>query len=444
MRTLVVAVFVALLAPATASAHATLRSTTPHFGTELSRAPTHDSPALRPARSAAARLGARPRPPRRRPRATGAPRRQIDRRAAPARCQRGAYTVRWHAISADSHVVSGVWTFGVGVPAPAVTSAYGAGGPTRDRASRALALVPRPRRSRSASLGLRLIVLRGLAVPRAARAPHRRRGRRRCARQPACGHRRVLAALGRRIAVAVRHASSTADLSPMAATRFGRAFVVMTLGFALVLALVYLAWLLERVTYLVPALVLSTVLVGRPFALRARRCRRRLVVEDRARRLGAHRRGVALDRRARRARRPRLVRGAVAAAGRVRPLLAARDGARRRRASPRARTCRSCVCRNCRTSGRPATATCCSSSSGWCASRSLWGAFHHFVDRPALARADDGVLSRIGGSLAGESLVGVAVLLAAAVLVDSRPPRQPIRTSDRQSQAPRAAVTLPP
>ena len=35
-------------------------------------------------------------------------------------------------ISADSHVVSGVWTFGVGVPAPAVENAYGAGGPTTE------------------------------------------------------------------------------------------------------------------------------------------------------------------------------------------------------------------------------------------------------------------------------------------------------------------------
>jgi Uncharacterized protein, homolog of Cu resistance protein CopC len=41
---------------------------------------------------------------------------------------RGAYTVRWRAISADSHVVSGVWTFGFGVPAPSVNDAYGAGG----------------------------------------------------------------------------------------------------------------------------------------------------------------------------------------------------------------------------------------------------------------------------------------------------------------------------
>jgi putative copper export protein len=52
----------------------------------------------------------------------------------------------------------------------------------------------------------------------------------------------------------------------------------------------------------------------------------------------------------------------------------------------------------------------------------LWGAFHHFVVRPALDRADVGFLSRIGRSLVGESLVGMAVLLAAAVLVDSKPP----------------------
>ncbi len=73
-----------------------------------------------------------------------------------------------------------------------------------------------------------------------------------------------------------------------------------------------------------------------------------------------------------------------------------------------------------------------------------WGAFHHFAIRPLVARADDGVLTRIGGSLAAESLVGVAVLLAAAVLVDSRPPQRPIGTSDRTSQVPRAAVTLTP
>jgi putative copper export protein len=55
----------------------------------------------------------------------------------------------------------------------------------------------------------------------------------------------------------------------------------------------------------------------------------------------------------------------------------------------------------------------------------LWGAFHHFVIAPALQRADAGFLSRLGRSLAGESLVGVAVLLVAAVLVDSKPPPRP-------------------
>jgi putative copper export protein len=52
----------------------------------------------------------------------------------------------------------------------------------------------------------------------------------------------------------------------------------------------------------------------------------------------------------------------------------------------------------------------------------LWGAFHHFVVRPALERADGGFLSRIGRSLVGESMVGMTVLLLAAILVDSRPP----------------------
>ena len=73
-----------------------------------------------------------------------------------------------------------------------------------------------------------------------------------------------------------------------------------------------------------------------------------------------------------------------------------------------------------------------------------WGAFHHFVVRPRAAGAGDGFLARVGRSVAGESLVAVAVLLAAAVLVDSKPPQRPIGTSDRTSQVPRAAVTLTP
>jgi len=39
--------------------------------------------------------------------------------------------VRWKALSTDGHVVNGVYTFGVQVPAPPVTDAVGAQGPTR-------------------------------------------------------------------------------------------------------------------------------------------------------------------------------------------------------------------------------------------------------------------------------------------------------------------------
>ena len=54
-----------------------------------------------------------------------------------------------------------------------------------------------------------------------------------------------------------------------------------------------------------------------------------------------------------------------------------------------------------------------------------WGGVHHFVVRPALARAGEGFLARVGRSIAGESLVALGVLLAAAVLVDSKPPARP-------------------
>jgi putative copper export protein len=54
----------------------------------------------------------------------------------------------------------------------------------------------------------------------------------------------------------------------------------------------------------------------------------------------------------------------------------------------------------------------------------LWGAFHHFVVRPALARPGF-PLGRMSRSLAGESAVGIAILLVAAVLVDSEPPAPP-------------------
>ena len=60
-----------------------------------------------------------------------------------------------------------------------------------------------------------------------------------------------------------------------------------------------------------------------------------------------------------------------------------------------------------------------------------WGGFHHVFVRPALERP--GVLSRLPRSLAGESAVGMAVLLVAAVLVDSKPPQPGASSSSSRS-----------
>ena len=118
MRVLLVTLVAALAFPAVASAHATLRSTTPKFGTELQRGP--QTIRLRFDQSVTLLPGA--------VRVLDGVGRDF---AGPARVvgtdvvakvrplKLGAYTVRWRAVSADSHVVSGVWTFGVRVPAPA-------------------------------------------------------------------------------------------------------------------------------------------------------------------------------------------------------------------------------------------------------------------------------------------------------------------------------------
>ena len=52
-----------------------------------------------------------------------------------------------------------------------------------------------------------------------------------------------------------------------------------------------------------------------------------------------------------------------------------------------------------------------------------WGALHHFVVRPALQRGRGTGSRAVSRSLVGESAVAIAVLLVAAVLVDSNPPK---------------------
>jgi len=155
------------------------------------------------------------------------------------RLPKGPYTVRWQALSNDGHIVSGVYTFGVGVPAPPVTDAVGAQGPTRTEdlvrwlyfLGLALAV---------GGVGFRLLVARGPIPPRA--------------------QKRFFWVTGIGIVVVLESGIAGfllrgedflqlpfsrflyGDLSPLATgTRFGQTFVIMELGFALIAALIYLA-----------------------------------------------------------------------------------------------------------------------------------------------------------------------------------------------------------
>jgi copper transport protein len=331
----------------------------------------------------------------------------------------GAYTVRWQAISADSHVVSGVWTFGVRVPAPAVENAYGAGGPTtQEHVVRwiwflGLALT-------IGALGLRLIVLRGLAVPRQLQ-------------------RRIVVAAGLGTVVAI-HAGIAAfslraedalqlpfgrflygDLSPMATTRFGMAFVTMTLVFALVLALVYLSWLLDRIEPLVPAFALAVVFAGGlsvsghdavdPGSSWKTEIADWLHLSAASLWIGA----LATMALLLWSGAPELRRAAFMRFSRLATvLIAVVLGAGVYLAIVRLPHVSDLWSTG---YGRVLLV-----KIGLVSFALLWGAFHHFVVAPALERADTGFLGRIGRSLAGESMVGMAVLLLAAILVDTRPP----------------------
>ncbi len=438
MRQLFAVALVALAIPAVASAHATLVSTTPRFGTELQRGPAQivlrfdQNVSILPGAvhvfNGAGRELAGP---------AHVEGRHVVARVAPLKL--GTYTIRWTAISADSHVVSGVWTFGVRVPAPAVNDAFGAGGPTRaEHIVRwlwflGLALT-------IGALGLRLIVLRGLQVPRALE--------RKLAVAAGLG---AVASLQTGIAAFSLRSEDAlqlpfgkflyGDLSPMAQTRFGKAFVAMTLGYALVLALVYLSWLLDRVEFLVPAFALSLLFVGglslsghsavdagsswlTEIADWVHIAAASLWIGGLATMATLVWFGAPQLRRAAFMQFSKLATaliGLVLVAGtylsivrlpHVHDLWSERYG------------------------------QVLLVKLGLVCFALLWGAFHHFAVRPALDRADAGFLSRIGRSLIGESLVGVAVLLVAAVLVDSRPPAKPIGGSDRATLPAGGAATL--
>jgi copper transport protein len=420
-RTALVALVV-LAFPAAASAHATLRSTTPHFGTEVQRGPAairlRFDQHVKILPGAIRVLNGVGRNFARAPHVEGT---TVVADVAPLKL--GTYTVRWQAVSADSHVVSGVWTFGVRVPAASVSAAYGAGGPTvAEHVVRwvwflgmALAI---------GALGLRVIVLRGLEVPR----PLERRIAVAAGLGAAVTLQAGIAAFSLRAEDALQLPFNRflyGDLSPMAATRFGTAFVAMTLGFALVLALVYLAWLLDRVVFLLPAFALALVFVGGlslsghdavdPGSSWLTELADWVHIGAASLWIGAlATMALLLWTGAPQLRRAAFVRFSKLATVLIGLVLAA---------GIYLSIVRLPHLHDLWTAGYGQVllvkiALVCLALA--------WGGFHHFVVRPTLDRGDAGFLTRIGRSLVGESLVGVAVLLVAAVLVDSKPPAQPV------------------
>jgi len=424
MKKLAAACVLALALPAVASAHATLVSETPQYQQRLDIAPPRivlhfdesvDLPAIQ-VRTGKGLLVSGPAQLVPGTRNVVAPLRRLPT---------GAYTVRWHALSADGHTVSGVYTFGVRVEPPAPTEAYGAQGPTRaEHVVRwvyflALSLL-------IGGLGFRLLVLRRPLPPRAERRFYLVTG---------VG---VVAVLEAGIVAFLLRAEGAlqlpfgellyGDLSPLAnGTRLGRAFVAMTLGYALVAALLYLAWLTDRPALLWPAFAVA---IGFASGLS----------------LSGH---SAVDAGAswlsQLADWVHLSAAALWLGGLVQLVLVVFPTAPELRKEAFLRFARLAPVLIALLAAAgvylsvlrlPHFSDLWQESYGrvlllkltlvWLAL--TWGAFHHFVVTPLLERA--GGVSWLPRSLAGEAALGTAILLVAAVLVDSKPPAQPSAPSE--------------
>ena len=355
-------------------------------------------------------------------------------KASLPRLPKGAYTVRWHALSSDGHVVSGVFTFGVRVDAPPPTEAFGASGPTTtEHVVRwlyflALALVV-------GGLGFRLLVLRrGPLTPAAEKRFYVTVG---------IG---VVAAIDVGIAAFLFRAEDAlqlpfgrllyGDLAPLARSRYGDAFVAMTLGFALVAALVFLAWLTDRTVLLWPAFILalgfaSGLSLSGHSAADAGASWKSQVAD------WAHLSAASL-----------WIGGLIQLALVVWPLM---PDLRRDAFLAFSRLATVCVGVLLLAGIYLAILRLPQLNDLWTTSYGeillvkiglvslafAWGALHKLVAVPAVARGSERALPRLRGSLLGESMVGMAVLLAAAVLVDAKPPVQPAPTPPAASSVQR-------
>jgi copper transport protein len=334
-----------------------------------------------------------------------------------SRLPKGAYTVRWQALSDDGHVVSGVYTFGVGVAAPPPTDAYGSSGPTTtENVLRwlyfvCLALL-------IGGLAFRLVVLPRTVPYTLERVFY------------ALALVGVVGAIQIGILAFLLRAEDAlqlpfgrflyGDLSPFASgTRFGAAFVVMTLGLAIVTALVFLGWLTDRHrAFLWPALGLSLALAS-GLSLSGHSA-----VDPPASKWSELADWVHLSTASLWAgglvmllvvflTAPALRTPAFTGFARLAPVLIALLLA----AGIYLSVLRLPALHDLWTTGYGHVLIVKLSLVGLVLA---WGGFHHFVLEPRLARP--GVARRAPASLAGETAVGLSVLLVAAFLVNSKPP----------------------
>jgi copper transport protein len=355
-------------------------------------------------------------------------------KASLPRLPKGPYTVRWHALSGDGHVVSGVFTFGVRAKAPPPTEAFGASGPTTtEHVVRwlyflALALVV-------GGLGFRLLVLRrGPLTPPAEKRFYVTVG---------IG---VVAAIDIGVAAFLLRAEDAlqlpfgrllyGDLSPLARSRFGDAFIAMTLGFAVVAALVFLAWLTDRAVLLWPAFVLalgfgSGLSLSGHSAADAGASWKSQVAD------WAHLSAASL-----------WIGGLIQLVLVVWPLM---PDLRRDAFLAFSRLATVCVGVLLLAGIYLAILRLPQVNDLWTTRYGevllvkiglvslafAWGGLHKLVAVPLVEHGNGRALPRLRGSLVGESMVGMAVLLVAAVLVDAKPPVQPAPTPPAASSVPR-------